>query len=288
LAIASDIAQVAALGLNPELAALTEALAGSRETLARLTLAGPGEGDPSAHLKSLRAEEGRIEDLQRALGRASLRYQRTLSVPSLEALGARLPESGGALVDFLAYRDESGTRQLMASVLRRDGQGALETELVTFPPLDKLEEGIRYYRELIQDEGVGGEELLEEAMFLYEDLWAPVAERVDPSAPIYLVPDGVLHILPFDALADADGRYLLETLDLRILSSARDLMPDSLPRAVAPPLVMAGPDYDTDAVADPEQLAEARSRAARGGAKAPPRRADDDVEGPALSRAAVV
>ena len=288
LAIASDIAQVAALGLNPELAALTEALAGSRETLARLTLAGPGEGDPSAHLKSLRAEEGRIEDLQRALGRASLRYQRTLSVPSLEALGARLPESGGALVDFLAYRDESGTRQLMASVLRRDGQGALETELVTFPPLDKLEEGIRYYRELIQDEGVGDEELLEEAMFLYEDLWAPVAERVDPSAPIYLVPDGVLHILPFDALADADGRYLLETLDLRILSSARDLMPDSLPRAVAPPLVMAGPDYDTDAVADPEQLAEARSRAARGGSKAPPRRADHDVEGPALSRAAAV
>ena len=105
---------------------------------------------------------------------------------------------------------------------------------------------------------MGDDELLEEGMFLYEDVWAPVAEYLDPDLPVYLVPDGLLNILPFDALVDEDERYLLETLDLRILSSARDLLPNRLPASAAPPLVMAGPDYDTDAVADPEQLAQAR------------------------------
>ena len=80
---------------------------------------------------------------------------------------------------------------------------------------------------------------------------------------MYLVPDGLLNILPFDALVDEDERRLLETLDLRILSSARDLLPNRLPASAAPPLVMAGPDYDTDAfVARPGALAQARSRAA--------------------------
>jgi CHAT domain-containing protein len=286
LAIASDIAQIAALGLNPELAALTESLADARETLAQLTLGGPGEGDPLAHLAQLRAEEGRIEDLQRALGRASLRYQQTIEAPTLDELAAQLPAEGAALVDFLAYRDDEGTRRLLAAVLQRDPEGGMVVQPVTFAPLDKIEEGIRYYRELIQDEGVGDDELLEEGMFLYEDVWAPVAEYLDPDLPVYLVPDGLLNILPFDALVDEDERYLLETLDLRILSSARDLLPNRLPVAAAPPLVMAGPDYDTDAVADPEQLAQARSRAAVRPASAA--RGAKEEEALPASRAAVV
>ena len=286
LAIASDISQIAALGLNPELSALTESLAGARETLAQLTLGGPGEGDPLAHLAKLRAEEGRIEDLQRALGRASLRYQQTINAPTVDELVAQLPIEGAALVDFLAYRDEGGTRRLLAAVLQRAPEGAVQVQPVTFAPLDTIEEGIRYYRELIQDEGVGDDELLEEGMFLYEDVWAPVAEYLDPDLPVYLVPDGLLNILPFDALVDEDERYLLETLDLRILSSARDLLPNRLPASAAPPLVMAGPDYDTDAVADPEQLAQARSRAA--GRPAPASRGGKEEGGLPASRAAVV
>jgi CHAT domain-containing protein len=286
LAIASDIAQIAALGLNPELSALTESLADARETLAQLTLGGPGEGDPLAHLAKLRAEERRIEDLQRALGRASLRYQQTIEAPSVDELAAQLPAEGAALVDFLAYRDDEGTRRLLAAVLQRGPEGAMAVQPVAFAPLDKIEEGIRYYRELIQDEGVGDDELLEEGMFLYEDVWAPVAEYLDPDLPVYLVPDGLLNILPFDALVDEDERYLLETLDLRILSSARDLLPHRLPVAEAPPLVMAGPDYDTDAVADPEQLAQARSRAA--GRSAPASRPGREEEALPTSRAAVV
>ena len=286
LAIASDIAQIASLGLNPELAALTESLADARETLAQLTLGGPGEGDPLTHLAKLRAEEGRIEDLQRALGRASLRYQQTIEAPTVGELSALLPTEGAALVDFLAYRDDEGIRKLLAAVLQRDPEGVLAVHPVTFAPLDKIEEGIRYYRELIQDEGVGDDELLEEGMFLYEDVWAPVAEYLNLDQPVYLVPDGLLNILPFDALVDEDERYLLETLDLRILSSARDLLPNRLPAAAAPPLVMAGPDYDTDAVADPEQLAQARSRAA--GRSAPVVRSAKEDEALPASRAAVV
>ena len=283
LAIASDISQIAALGLNPELSALTESLAGARERWPSSPSAAPGRR-PACASGEASCRGGRIEDLQRALGRASLRYQQTINAPTVD--------------DLPSFRSRGGARGLPCLSGRRGNAPAIGRRASACPggrcagaaghlcALGYDREGIRYYRELIQDEGVGDDELLEEGMFLYEDVWAPVAEYLDPDLPVYLVPDGLLNILPFDALVDEDERYLLETLDLRILSSARDLLPNRLPASAAPPLVMAGPDYDTDAVADPEQLAQARSRAA--GRPAPASRGGKEEDSLPTSRAAVV
>jgi CHAT domain-containing protein len=82
---------------------------------------------------------------------------------------------------------------------------------------------------------------------------------------VYLIPDGLLNILPFAALVDFDDAYLVETLDFHFLTSGRDLLPSFLSLSEGPYMIVAGPDYDAAEVADPEEYQKAAaSRAAQG------------------------
>lgn len=60
--------------------------------------------------------------------------------------------------------------------------------------------------------------------------------------------DGAVSLLPFEALASASGRYLIEEGGWRYVSSARALLPEAAPRpAPGRSLVLAAPDYDLGA-----------------------------------------
>ncbi len=65
---------------------------------------------------------------------------------------------------------------------------------------------------------------------------------------IFISPDSLLNVLPFDVLTDSDDSYLLENFDLRIISSARDLALDPLLAAKGDLMIIAGPDYDSDKI----------------------------------------
>jgi CHAT domain-containing protein/Tfp pilus assembly protein PilF len=77
---------------------------------------------------------------------------------------------------------------------------------------------------------------------LHERLLAPLSKALAGVKLLYLAPDGVLNRLPFEALADGQGKYLVETYRCAYLSSGRDLL-----RAAPPPaqgtVVFAGPDF---------------------------------------------
>jgi CHAT domain-containing protein len=63
---------------------------------------------------------------------------------------------------------------------------------------------------------------------------------------VYIVPDGPIHFVAFDALPDTGGRYLAETGPIfHTLSAERDLVPDGgvLPRGDGL-LAIGGPDFD--------------------------------------------
>lgn len=259
LQISSQIQQISALGLDPELAGLAEDLVIAREALAARTLAGPEGSDPDAHLEAIRELESRVEALQSDLGRASIRYRESVAGITAQDLYDALPDDS-ALVDYLAFTRADGSRGLMAGVLRRDGNGDPTIDLVVYEDLDEIEAIVQEYRMIIQDEGAGDDEIEEIGNIAWEMIWAPITPRLPEDGPVYLVPDGVLNILPWDALVDADFSYLIETTDLRILSSARELLPSSIPPAQGDFMVLAGPDYDTEEVAGVQVLAEARGR----------------------------
>ena len=86
----------------------------------------------------------------------------------------------------------------------------------------------------------------EKSAKLYTQLFAPLAKAVGDAKLLYLAADGALNRLPFEALVDADGKYLVERHRCAYLASGRDLLraPAKLAKGT---VVFAGPDYKLEA-----------------------------------------
>ena len=120
---------------------------------------------------------------------------------------------------------------------------------------------------------------------LYQQVFAPLRAALGPATLIYLAPDGELNCLPFEALVDDQGRYLIETYRFAYLSSGRDLL-QAHPQPGHGTVVFAGPDYDLGAArrhaaaepllaalpAGPTPALRGAPRPARGGMETPERR----------------
>ncbi len=89
---------------------------------------------------------------------------------------------------------------------------------------------------------------------LYQLLLGPFAERLQQASALIISPDADLSTLSFAALVDADDKYLVESIDLSYVSSARDLLRQSA-SAGSGTLILADPNYD----ADPDRRREAIS-----------------------------
>ena len=81
---------------------------------------------------------------------------------------------------------------------------------------------------------------------LYKILIAPLMPKLGGVGRLYVVPDGILHLVPFDGLVDGAGRNLIETEDVRIARSARAISGDKSPQTPATPggmLLVGDVDY---------------------------------------------
>ena len=116
------------------------------------------------------------------------------------------------------------------------------------------------YRTIIQDDLADDDEIIEAGQLAYELVWAPIRESTGELEYVYLIPDGVLNILPFSALMNDDEQYLIQTTDVHILTSGRDLLPNDDKLSLGPYVILAGPDYNSDQVVGAEELQIAAGR----------------------------
>ena len=261
LKITSEIQQIGRMTQNPELSSLANDLRVSRESLAKLTLSGPTAETAGRHPEALYELEQKVNELQGRLGRASAQYRTSIAKISVAALEAEILE-GRALVDFQSYRTETGPHYLAAVVSRQGDE--LDYSLVNYEDAEEADALITEYRETIQDPAAEEFDFIEVGQIAYEAIWEPIASVTEGIDYIYLVPDGLLNILPFAALVDYDEAYLVDTIDFHFLTSGRDLLPSFLSLSEGPYMIVAGPDYDADGVADPDQIKQvAASRAAQ-------------------------
>ena len=77
---------------------------------------------------------------------------------------------------------------------------------------------------------------------LYQRLLAPLLPRLQRTKQLYLSLDGVLNLVPFDALHDGKD-YLLGRYRLHYLTSGRDLLRQPATLPAQPPLLLANPDF---------------------------------------------
>ncbi|MBF0341262.1 MAG: CHAT domain-containing protein, partial [Magnetococcales bacterium] len=248
LKITAEMRQVVQMAKNPQLELIGRRLTAARKRLAALTLSGPTPETKDNHLQVIHELENTVDKLQLDLGRASKRFRRSVDPVTLEKLVEHLPE-GTALVDFLVY-GEQGRNRLVAGVLRRDKEKPVFTMVPFRTDMDEMQKVIVNYRTVIQEENVEPDDLTKAGQESYDVVWAPLKAALDKVKTVYVVPDGMLNILPFNALIDEDGVYLAKSLDLHMLTSSRDLLPTEIPAAKGGLLILAGPDYDSDKVVD--------------------------------------
>lgn len=257
LKITSEIEQVAQLSTDPKLASIAAELERARRTLASLTLSGPTADTQGRHAAALYDLELRVNDLQGELGRASGRYRSSIAGTNADALADSLAEDT-ALVDIMMYSEGGAPRVLAGVILNRRGE--ISYDLVEFPDRAAIEESVIEYRTIIQDDLADDDEIIEAGQLAYELVWAPIRESIGELEYVYLIPDGVLNILPFNALMNDDEEYLIQTTDVHILTSGRDLLPNDDQLSLGPYVILAGPDYNSEKVLGAEELQVAAGR----------------------------
>src|SRR6266852_1226738 len=80
----------------------------------------------------------------------------------------------------------------------------------------------------------------------YQAFWKPLEAALGGAKRVYLSPDGVLNQVSLGVVPAADGRLLLETYDLRIVSSTKDLLRQPGKPSSNTAVLVGNPDFGLD------------------------------------------
>lgn len=230
---------------------LFDELTGVRARWARLVLAGPAGEDAAAYRARVAALAERAGELERELGTRTAALGVRLQPVTLEAVQAHVP-AGAALVEFVTYDpsglspDDSsdatvgGSARYAAYVLGRTGA----PRAVDLGPVATLDSAVLRLRQALADPRRG--DARERARDLDARVMAPLRPLLRGATTLLVAPDGALNLVPFGALVDERGRYLLRDATVAYLTSGRDLLRlEDRPAPGGAPLIVAAPEYGT-------------------------------------------
>jgi CHAT domain-containing protein len=226
-----------------------------RARLSELMLATSGGHTDAARgeIATLNAER---QTLEAELASASSRdaVHALLDEVSLEAVRAALPRAS-VLIEFVATHVESagatgegGVGHYLAFVVRPEGHAPALVDLGAADRIDALASAYHEANERGGERHVtGAPDWLVLARELYDALIAPLEPLVAGAEELVLAPDGGLNFVPFAALAEPGGAFLIERYLLSYVSAGRDLVqhPRQEPRwHEAPALLVGDPAFD--------------------------------------------
>ncbi|WP_299488188.1 CHAT domain-containing protein [Acaryochloris sp. IP29b_bin.137] len=226
----------------------------TQNQLSTLTTRGPGNY-PNQYQETLQKltknEKQLTTELSQMIAGLAEVYQ-PVTIPQIKAA---LPQNA-ALVEFIEYKpfdpkakhgQRLGKPRYAVYVLLPSGQlqwGDLGSVAEIQPLLSD-------FITRVQIESENKDSLQTLALPLYNKIFRPIRHMVGNRKHLLLAPDGELNRIPFEALMDEQGQYLIQNFQFTYLSSGRDLMRlenlqklDNLPQAQFP-LLLAAPDFET-------------------------------------------
>lgn len=241
-----------------QLAASSSATRDLAERIARIDQLLASVSLPAERRPALQQERQRLEaDLYRAL--PSLRIEPV----SIAQVAAALPPDG-LLVEIQKYRPFRGFEngkvhwgefRYLALVLHPSGR----SDLVPLGEAAPIEMAVGKALDVTASNNEDPRPLWREVSNL---VLQPLQPHLRGTGQLFLSSDGELHRVPFPALPSVQNpeRLLGETVDLRILTTGRDLVRLLQPRRPGgPPVVMANPAFGVGAAARPGNTAAAGS-----------------------------
>ncbi|MBI4637618.1 MAG: tetratricopeptide repeat protein [Candidatus Rokubacteria bacterium] len=230
--------------LLPENRALLDEWITARAELAAATLKGPGAGTPGAHRERLAGLAARAEQLEARLSSGSAEIRAAKEPVTLERVRQAMPPEA-ALLEIVVYEPfdprarTRGPLRYVVYIVRREGDPAW----VDLGEVAAIERAAADLRAALSNPDHGGARRLGRA--LDELVMRPIRPLLQGARMLLVSPDSALHLVPFGALVDEGGRYLVERASFIYLTTGRDLL--RLAERTShrePPLVAADPDFD--------------------------------------------
>jgi CHAT domain-containing protein/Tfp pilus assembly protein PilF len=234
---------------SPQDRALLERLAAARSNLAALQLSRDAAALSSTERQSSEARlSSEVERLEAEVSRLSAEFRAASRAVTYDAVRDAIP-SDAALVEIFSYRPFDPKKELekfaapryVAYVVRPDSASPRWADLGDAAEIDA---DVARLRAALKDpERADVKEL---ARRLDERAMRPVRKLLGDTRRIFLSPDGALNLVPFAALVDESGKYIVETYSITYLTSGRDLLRLQVKSESGggPPVVFADPAFD--------------------------------------------
>ena len=233
----------------PQDLALLDRLAAARSHLATLQLSERTNLSPAQRREQIARLEVEVESLEGGISQRNAEFRAQAQPVTLEAVRQSLP-GDAVLVEMFAYHpfdpkgkneaERYGARRYVAYVVRRDEAVPQWVELGEAALIDAEVEALR--TGLKDPESA---DVHPAAQALYKSVMQPVRKLLGQAQRIFLSPDGALNLVPFAALVDEQGKYLVENYSLTYLTSGRDLLRmRTQDERRSASLIMADPLYD--------------------------------------------
>lgn len=222
--------------------------------LAKLVLSKPPAMPREEYEKQIAALESQKETLERAISNEAAPLFVAPPV-SLEKVRTAIPDDA-ALIEFAIYRPYDYTAEnndvayakarYVAFVIRKSAT----VKMIDLGERDAIDTAIGSLRAALRDPA--SMDIAARSKRVRKLVVEPLAALFRGSKKLLIAPDGDLNLIPFEALADPRGRYLIDDFSIIYLNSGRDLLrPPAQAASLNGPLVVADPAFgaiDGDAV----------------------------------------
>jgi len=237
--------------------ALLDQLAAARSQLAALTFKAPDNVSPDAYRAQLKQLEAQIEKLETEISTRNAEFRVQTQPITIAAVQSAIP-ADAALVEFFAYRpvnleatklDEVyGKPRYVAYLLRREG----EVQWMELGEAKAIDDAIGKLRQALRDQT--RQDVKQRARAVDRLVMQPLRPLLGPTRRVFISPDAALNLVPFAALLDEHGQYLITRYSFSYLTSGRDLL--RLQVRVSHrqgPMVVADPDFGGEAATGAER-----------------------------------
>jgi CHAT domain-containing protein len=246
--------------LTTEAQSLLDQLQKANSQLARLVLNGPQRMTLEEHQKRIRTLEEQREKLENEISLRSAGFYDWAAPVTLAAIQAAIPPNA-ALIEFATYRPfdpkaDDGKRaygepRYVACILRRQGQAQWKE----LGEAKEIDDAVDELRQALRDPERSDVKRL--ARVVDAKVMQPLRSLTVGTTQLLASPDGALNLIPFEALVDEQGRFLVERFSFTYLTSGRDLLRLQVVReSKSAPLVLANPMFG-----EPDFIARAKADA---------------------------
>jgi CHAT domain-containing protein len=229
---------------SPDDQMLMDELKETDARLARIALGGARQTAQDVR-ESVAEIEAHKEQLEATLSERSAEFRAEMRPVTLEAVQAAIPRDA-ALIEFAVFRpfdpeaerneEAYGPPHYAAYVVSKHG-APIGFDLGAVEDIDALIVGLRT---ALRDPG--DTDVKARGRALDERIVRPLRASLAGVTRLLISPDGGLNLVPFEALVDEHGRYLIERYAMTYLTSGRDLLRmQSASAAPGKPVIVADP-----------------------------------------------